>query len=101
MPFVEIVLALILVGVVAWFLNTRGQMAGPVRMVLNVVLMLIVVGIALWLINTYIPMAGAIKDILNLVVVVAVCVGVLRAFGLWGDVVRFWNHLTHNEIPRP
>ncbi len=39
-----------------------------------IVLALIVVGMALWLINTYIPMAGSIKTILNVVVVVAVCV---------------------------
>ena len=100
MPFVEIALALVLVAVVAWFINTRTEMAGIGRMAINVVLMLIVVGIALWLINTYIPMAGSIKAILNIVVVVATCIGILRAFGLWDGVVRFWNHLTHHEIPR-
>jgi Ca2+/H+ antiporter len=55
---------------------------------LNVVLALIVVGIGLWLIDTYIPMAGAIKSILNIVVVVATCVFVLQALGLWNQVVR-------------
>ncbi len=42
-----------------------------------------VAGIILWLINTYVPMAGSIKTILNVVVVVAVCVWVLQAVGLW------------------
>lgn len=37
---------------------------------LDVVIALIVVGVLLWLVNTYIPMAGSIKSILNAVVVV-------------------------------
>lgn len=53
---------------------------------LNVVIALIVVGVALWLINTYIPMAAGIKTILNVVVLVAVAVWVLQAFGLWGRI---------------
>ena len=55
----------------------------------NLVVALIVVGMALWLINRFIPMASSIKTILNVVVVVAVCVWVLQAVGLWGDVSRF------------
>jgi len=54
-----------------------------------IVLVLIVVGMALWLINAYIPMAGSIKAILNVVVVVAVCVWVLKAAGLWGQVLSY------------
>ena len=56
---------------------------------LNVVVMLIVVGIGLYLINRYIPMASSIKAILNVVVVVVVCVWLLQAVGLWGDVRNF------------
>ena len=41
---------------------------------INIVIALIVVGVGLWLINNYIPMAGSIKTILNVVVVVAVAV---------------------------
>ena len=48
-----------------------------------VVLVLLITGVILWLINTYVPMAGSIKTILNAVVVIAVCVWVLQAFGLW------------------
>ena len=55
---------------------------------LNVVVMLIVVGVALYLINRYIPMASSIKTILNVVVVVVVCVWVLQAAGLWGNVTN-------------
>ena len=55
----------------------------------NLVIVLIIVGMALYLINTYIPMASSIKTILNVVVVVAVCVWVLQAFGLWTSVSTF------------
>ena len=54
-----------------------------------VVLVLIVVGMALWLINTYVPMARSIKTILNVVVVISVCVWVLKALGLWTQVVNY------------
>ena len=58
------------------------SITGKIRTVLAVVLALIVVGMGLWLINTYVPMAGAIKGILNIVVVLATCVLVLQAIGL-------------------
>ena len=54
-----------------------------------IVLVLIVVGMALWLINAYIPMAGSIKTILNVVVVIAVSVWVLKAAGLWNQVLNY------------
>ena len=56
---------------------------------LNIVVVLIVVGLALWLINRFIPMASSIKTILNVVVVVAVCVWVLQATGLWGQLSSY------------
>jgi hypothetical protein len=56
---------------------------------LNVVVAMIVVGMVLYLINRYIPMASGIKMILNIVVVVVVCVWLLRAAGLWEDVNSF------------
>jgi predicted membrane protein len=56
---------------------------------INIVVALIVVGVALWLINNFIPMASSIKGILNLVVVVAVAVWVLQAVGLWGRVTSY------------
>jgi hypothetical protein len=59
---------------------------------INIVIALIVVGVALWLINNYIPMASGIKTILNIVVVVAVGVWVLQAFGLWGHVTSYRLH---------
>ena len=52
---------------------------------INVVIALIVVGVLLWLINTYIPMDGKIKNILNIVVVIVVIIWLLQAFGLMGS----------------
>jgi predicted membrane protein len=70
------------------------------KTILSIVLALIVVGVALWLVNTYIPMAGAIKAILNIVVVIATCVGVLQAFGLWSGIVKLWSDLVSHRISR-
>jgi hypothetical protein len=56
---------------------------------INIVIALIVVGVALWLINTYIPMAGSIKTILNVVIVVAVAIWVLQATGMWGSIASY------------
>jgi hypothetical protein len=56
---------------------------------INIVIALIVVGLALWLINTYIPMAASIKTILNVVVVVAVAIWVLKAVGMWGHITSY------------
>jgi predicted membrane protein len=57
--------------------------------ILHLVFMLILVGVGLWMINRFIPMASSIKTILNVVVVVAVCVWVLQAVGLWGDLSSY------------
>ena len=55
----------------------------------NIVIALIIVGVALWLINTFIPMAASIKTILNIVVVISVAVWLLKAFGMWGSVTSY------------
>ena len=56
---------------------------------IQVVIALIVVGILLWLINTFIPMAGSIKSILNAVVVICVVVWLLNVFGLMSSIYHF------------
>jgi hypothetical protein len=56
---------------------------------INLVIALIVVGVALYLINRYIPMASSIKTILNVVVVVVVCVWVLQAVGMLGNLTNY------------
>ena len=56
---------------------------------INLVFALIVVGVILWMINRFIPMASSIKTILNVVVVVAVGVWVLQVTGLWGPISSY------------
>lgn len=56
---------------------------------INLVLALVIVGVALYLINRFIPMASSIKSILNVVVVVAVAVWVLQAVGLWSGISSY------------
>ena len=56
---------------------------------IQVVVVLIIVGVLLSLVNRYIPMAASIRTILNVFVVVVVCVWVLQAIGVWGEVSSF------------
>ena len=51
----------------------------------QLVIALVVVGIALWLINNYIPMDATIKKILNVVVVIVVVLWLLNIFGVLGS----------------
>ena len=57
--------------------------------IINIVVALIVIGVVLWLINNFIPMASSIKTILNLVVVIAVVVWLLQTAGLWSRVTGY------------
>lgn len=93
MPLFQVVVALILLVILAWMTDRYVPAEGKTRTVLGLVFILIVVGIGLWLINTYIPMARSIKAILNILVVVATCVFVLKATGVWIFVERTWNRL--------
>src|SRR5258708_3802295 len=94
MPLLDLVLALAVVAIIAWLINSYVPVEENIRPIANVVLGLLVVGMALWLINSYVPMAGSIKTILNIVVVVASCVKVLQAVGLWSEIVRLWSSFT-------
>jgi len=53
---------------------------------IQLVIALIVVGVLLWAVNTYIPMDSKIKQILNIVVVVAVVLWLLQVFGIFSGV---------------
>ncbi len=70
-----------------------------IRRLAAIVLALIVVGVFLFFVNAYVPMAQSIKDILNIVVVVATCIFVLQAFGIWPAVRRLWADLTTRMFP--
>ncbi|HMD43764.1 MAG TPA: Thivi_2564 family membrane protein [Candidatus Acidoferrum sp.] len=50
---------------------------------IQILIALIVVGVLLWLVNRYIPMQNTIKSILNGVVVIAVVLWLLDIFGLF------------------
>ena len=54
----------------------------------NLVIALIIVGVVLGLINRYIPMASSIKSILNAVVVIGVVLWLLNVFGLFHSLSR-------------
>lgn len=49
---------------------------------LELLIALIVVGVILWAINPYVPMAAPIKTLINLVVILVVCLWLLSAFGV-------------------
>ena len=51
----------------------------------QLVIALVVVGVALWLINNYLPMDATIKKILNVVVVIVVVLWLLSIFGVLGS----------------
>jgi hypothetical protein len=55
---------------------------------MQILLALIVVGVLLWLVNRFIPMAGSIKSILNAVVVISVVLWLLDVFGLFHSLSR-------------
>lgn len=56
---------------------------------INVVFALIFVGVLLWLVNNYLPMDGKIKSILNGVVIIAVVLWLLQVFGVLGSVSSY------------
>ena len=93
----QVVLALIVIVLAARIINDRVH--GETAVLLNVVLALMLVGMALWLINVYVPMAGSIKAILNITVVIATCVRMLQALDLWAPLVRLWRNLITRHPP--
>ena len=55
---------------------------------LQVLMALVVVGVLLWVVNRFIPMQGTIKSILNAVVVIAVVLWLLNIFGFLHSMSR-------------
>jgi hypothetical protein len=60
---------------------------------MQIVIALIVVGVLLWLVNSFIPMAGSIKSILNAVVVIFVVLWLLNVFGVLHSLSRMHMRL--------
>ena len=57
--------------------------------IIQILIALIVVGVLLWLVNNFIPMAGSIKSIFNAVVIIMVVLWLLNVFGLMHYVTNF------------
>ncbi len=55
---------------------------------INIIVALIVVGVLLWAVNNFIPMDAKIKQILNVVVVIAMVLWLLRVFGLLSHIPK-------------
>ena len=53
---------------------------------IGIVLAVIVVGVLLWLVETYVPMPVVIKRILEAIVVIVLVVWLLQVFGILGAV---------------
>jgi hypothetical protein len=51
---------------------------------IQLIIALVVVGVILWAVNTYIPMDATIKKILNVVVILVVVLWLLSVFGVLG-----------------
>jgi hypothetical protein len=56
---------------------------------MDVVLALVAVGVLLWRVSRFIPMQGSIKSILNGVVVVVVALWVCNLFGIFHTLSRY------------
>ena len=97
---VDVLLALLIVGVMGWIVNRYAGRDVALRTTLSIALGLVIVGMLLWLINTYVPMARSIKAILNVVIVIAPCVRVLQVVGLWDGAVRMWTDFRAHRISR-
>ena len=57
---------------------------------LSILIAIIIVGVLLWLINTFLPMDRQIKRIFNLVVVIALIIWLLKAFGLFAYLTNIY-----------
>ncbi|MFZ0638694.1 MAG: Thivi_2564 family membrane protein [Candidatus Acidiferrales bacterium] len=55
---------------------------------IQIIVALLVVGVLLWLVNSFIPMQRTIKGILNAVVVIVVVLWLLNVFGLFHSLAR-------------
>lgn len=51
---------------------------------ISLIIAIVVVGLLLWVINSFIPMEDRIKKILNVVVIVVLVLWLLKALGVWG-----------------
>jgi hypothetical protein len=72
-----------MIGASAGSLSKHAKKGTKTMPLVQILLALIVVGVLLWLVNSFIPMQGNIKSILNGIVVIAVVLWLLNVFGLF------------------
>lgn len=49
---------------------------------ISILIALVIIGVVLWLVNTKIPMDSTFKTVINVVVILGVCLWLLSAFGV-------------------
>ncbi len=72
--------------VILWLVRLFGLLGSMSEPLIQLVIALLVVGVGLWLTNDYIPMDATIKKILNVVLVIVLIFWLLSIFGLLGSV---------------
>lgn len=55
---------------------------------ISLIVAIVLVGVVLWAINSFIPMDAKVKSILNVVVVIVLILWLLQAFGVLGTLGR-------------
>lgn len=55
-------------------------------MLTSLIIAIVLVGVVLYLINTFIPMDAKIKQLLNIVVLIVLVLYCLKAFGIFANV---------------
>ena len=67
---------------------------------LTVIIALAVIGVLLWLVNTYIPMEAWIKKVINIVVIIGVILWLLSITGLLGTAKSITvPHVSNSSSP--
>jgi hypothetical protein len=79
---------LVQVGGQVGSVSQHRQKGKKIMPLMQILIALIVVGVLLWLVNRFIPMQGSIKSILNGVVVIAVVLWLLNVFGLFHSLAQ-------------
>ncbi len=49
---------------------------------ISILIALVIIGVVLWLVNTKIPMDATFKTVINVVVILGVCLWLLSSFGV-------------------
>lgn len=55
---------------------------------ISLIIALVVIGVILYIINTMLPIDGNIKKIINIVVILVLCLWLLQAFGIINSTIQ-------------